>query len=60
MNSPLQNTAPVLEPIEDLPVGISIIVKRYFLQAKKHKEIAKELARTPMRYACKKQGLLSC
>ena len=37
----------VLDHIEKLPAGMSIILKKYYLQGKKHKEIANELSTTP-------------
>lgn len=37
----------VLEHVEELPATMSTILKKYYLQGKKHKEIANELSTTP-------------
>ena len=37
----------VIDHIEKLPSDMSTILKKYYLQGKKHKEIATELATTP-------------
>lgn len=37
----------VLEHLEDLPSNMSTVLKKYFLQGKKHKAIAEELSTTP-------------
>jgi DNA-directed RNA polymerase specialized sigma subunit len=37
----------ILKHIEELPASMSTILKEYFLQGKKHKEIAAELSTTP-------------
>ncbi len=37
----------VIEHIEELPANMSTILKKYYLQGKKHKDIANELSTTP-------------
>jgi DNA-directed RNA polymerase specialized sigma subunit len=37
----------IFKHIEELPANMSTILKKYYLQGKKHKEIANELSTTP-------------